>query len=77
MENQFKITFTKNEDIGPKLIADPKIRSIIFTGSSNVGSIVGSLAGKYLKKSLLELGGSDPFIVLDDADLEKVILHKS
>jgi succinate-semialdehyde dehydrogenase/glutarate-semialdehyde dehydrogenase len=72
MEDQFKITFTKTAEIGEKLIADPKIRSVIFTGSTNVGSIVGSLAGKHLKKSLLELGGSDPFIVFDDADLEQV-----
>jgi len=72
MENQFKITFAKTEDIGNQLIAHAKIRSVIFTGSTNVGSIVGSMAGKYLKKSLLELGGSDPFIVFEDADLEKV-----
>ena len=75
MEDQLRITFAKTEDIGEKLIAHPQIRSVIFTGSTNVGSIVGSLAGKYLKKSLLELGGSDPFIVFDDADLEKVIIY--
>lgn len=75
MEDQFKITFAKTEDIGVKLIAHPKIRSVIFTGSTGAGSIVGSIAGKHLKKSLLELGGSDPFIVFDDADLEKVIFY--
>lgn len=73
LEDQFKITFAKTEDVGDKIIADPKIRSVIFTGSTTIGSTVGSLAGKYLKKSLLELGGSDPFIVFEDADLEKVI----
>lgn len=51
------------------VIADRRIRAVTFTGSTIGGRAVGALAGKYIKKSVLELGGSDAYIVLDDADL--------
>lgn len=54
-----------------QLIADPLIRGVTFTGSSRGGSEVAKAAGQYLKKSVLELGGSDPYIVLADADIAK------
>ena len=55
----------------PLVIAHPFIRSVSFTGSTKTGRLIGTLAGKYLKKSILELGGSDPYVVLKDADISK------
>lgn len=54
-----------------KIISSRIITGVTLTGSSIAGASVAGLAGKYLKKSVLELGGSDPFIVLEDADLQK------
>ncbi|SPN96510.1 uncharacterized protein DNG_00038 [Cephalotrichum gorgonifer] len=58
-------------DITQALIAHPAVKKINFTGSTHVGSIVASLAGKYVKPLLLELGGKASAIVLKDADLQK------
>lgn len=53
------------------LIAHPFIKTVSFTGSTQTGRHIASICGQHLKKSILELGGSDPYIVLEDADLLK------
>ena len=56
-----------------KVIDDPRIKGVALTGSVEAGKIVAARAGKNLKKTTMELGGSDAFIVLEDADLEKTV----
>jgi succinate-semialdehyde dehydrogenase/glutarate-semialdehyde dehydrogenase len=64
------LVYTKQDQTEP-IIAHKHIRAISFTGSTAAGRNIASIAGKYSKKALMELGGSDPFVVLDDADLDK------
>ncbi len=62
--------FVSHED-AERVIADPRVRGVALTGSERAGSAVAAVAGKYMKKSTLELGGADAFIVLNDADVEQ------
>ena len=66
----FRAVFLSNEGAG-SAITDERVRAVTLTGSDRAGSQVAEQAGRHLKKTVLELGGSDPFIVLDDADLER------
>jgi succinate-semialdehyde dehydrogenase/glutarate-semialdehyde dehydrogenase len=68
----FRTVLVPGSKVEP-LIADPRISAVTLTGSSEVGERVASAAGRNLKKQVLELGGSDPFIVLADADLDTAI----
>jgi succinate-semialdehyde dehydrogenase/glutarate-semialdehyde dehydrogenase len=72
MEGVFRKFHLTNEDAAA-LIADPHIAGISFTGSDGTGSILASLAGKHIKKSVIELGGNDAFIVLDDANIDMAV----
>lgn len=64
--------FTSSEKIND-LLADPIIKGVFLTASEGAGASVAAAAGKNLKKSVLELGGSDPFIILEDAELDKTV----
>ena len=64
--------FATNEQVA-EIIADPRICGVSVTGSERAGTAVAAIAGRNLKKVVLELGGSDPFIVLDTDDLAKVV----
>lgn len=66
--------FASKEQVA-QIIEDPRIKAVALTGSEAAGAIVAAQAGKHLKKSTLELGGSDAFIVLEDADLDKAVKH--
>jgi succinate-semialdehyde dehydrogenase / glutarate-semialdehyde dehydrogenase len=65
----FATVLIESSAVAP-LIEDPRIVAVTLTGSDRAGSKVAEQAGRALKKTVLELGGSDPFIVLDDADVD-------
>jgi succinate-semialdehyde dehydrogenase/glutarate-semialdehyde dehydrogenase len=67
-EGVFTNVFLKIPDV-EKVIADRRVQGVTLTGSERAGASVAEIAGRHLKKSVLELGGSDPFIVLDADDL--------
>ncbi|MFE0795346.1 NAD-dependent succinate-semialdehyde dehydrogenase [Streptomyces mutabilis] len=64
--------YATNEQIA-EVIADPRIQGVSLTGSERAGAAVAEIAGRHLKKVVLELGGSDPFLVLSTDDLDAVV----
>lgn len=71
-EELFVNAFVDNEQVG-EIIGSPHIHAVTLTGSGRAGRAVAGQAGANLKKCVLELGGSDPFIVLADADLDLAV----
>jgi succinate-semialdehyde dehydrogenase/glutarate-semialdehyde dehydrogenase len=69
-ENVFQALLV-NSSMVEKIIENPLIQAVTITGSTNAGKQVAQKAGSLIKKTVLELGGSDAYIVLEDADLEK------
>jgi len=69
-EGLFRSLIVSNEAVA-QVIADPRVRAVTLTGSDRAGSQVAERAGRHLKKTVLELGGSDAFLVLEDADVEQ------
>jgi succinate-semialdehyde dehydrogenase/glutarate-semialdehyde dehydrogenase len=64
-------TLLVGSDAVEKILTDPRVRAATLTGSENAGRSIAAIAGRELKKTVLELGGSDPFVVLPTADLER------
>ncbi|GAB3686879.1 NAD-dependent succinate-semialdehyde dehydrogenase [Saccharopolyspora tripterygii] len=69
-EDAYINVFASNDQVAD-MIADPRVRGVSLTGSERAGASVATTAARNLKKSVLELGGSDAFIVLDDGDVER------
>ena len=69
------VVFGVPAQVSTKLISSPVIRKVSFTGSVEVGRVLGRLAGEHLKRITLELGGHAAVVVLDDVDVERVIEH--
>ena len=68
-ENVFRTLLIPSSKID-MVIKDKRIKAVTLTGSTPAGKSVAELSGKYLKKTVLELGGSDPYLILEDADLD-------
>ena len=57
----------------PEIIEDDNIQGVVVTGSTNAGKAVAKIAGQNLKKTVLELGGNDPYLILEDAELDYAV----
>ena len=61
--------------LGDSLIADPRVKKVTFTGSTEVGRVIAAKCGEHLKTATLELGGKNPLVILDDADIEYAVAN--
>jgi succinate-semialdehyde dehydrogenase / glutarate-semialdehyde dehydrogenase len=71
-EGVFQVVFIRGSE-SEIIIQDDRINIVSLIGSERSGSVVASLCGKYLKKSILELGGNDPMIIFEDANVDKAV----
>jgi len=71
-EDLFRVLKIANDQVS-ELIADPLVRGVTLTGSGRAGSIVAAEAGKHLKKTVMELGSNDAYLVLSDADIATAV----
>ena len=69
----FNLVMGRGSEIGPKMIEDPRVTAISFTGSVPTGRGIAAACGANLKKVQLEMGGKNPMVVLDDADLDVAV----
>ncbi len=72
-EGAYQTILANHEQIAEKVIPDPRVRGVSVTGSERAGAAVAEVAGRNLKKVVLEMGGSDPFIVLATQNLDEVV----
>src|SRR5690606_23045122 len=68
----YTAVFADNDQVAT-MIADPRVEGVSLTGSARAGAAVAEVAGRHLKKVVLELGGSDPFLLLSTDDLDAAV----
>ncbi|CDQ21555.1 aldehyde dehydrogenase (NAD+) [Halobacillus karajensis] len=72
-EGALNVVVGRGAEIGDAFVKHPAAKLISFTGSTEIGSHIGELAGKHIKETALELGGNNAMLVLDDADIDQAV----